>query len=102
MSLFYSEGLRDRGVAKRHRDHLVPCRVLVDRTTMNPADSRGLSESTVVPVNISPEEHVRLGGIFADHVGTYAAMLSSPVAAMSDFGQQRYISSGAQLHPYLL
>jgi hypothetical protein len=99
--LFYSEASLDGLGGKRHRDHVVPCRVIVDRMIMHPGDIRELLESAVVLVELSREEHLRLGGIFADHEAIYGEMLASPVADIIDLGFRRYERSGIEIHPYI-
>src|SRR5262249_40427218 len=50
--------------AKLHREHVVPCRVLVDRMIMDPSECRALLETAVIIASVTSEEHGPLGGIF--------------------------------------
>ena len=61
--------------AKLHREHVVPCRVLVDRMIMNPSECRALLETAVIIASVTPTEHRRLGGIYTHHKDLYRRML---------------------------
>ena len=86
---------------QRQQDHLVPCRVLVDRMIMNPNECRALLETAVVLVEVSGEEHRRLGGIYADHEEVYGQMLNAPVSELEELGLLRYDRKGIETAPYI-
>lgn len=76
--------------AKRQGDHLVPCRVLVDRMIMEPSECRQLLETAVVLVEVSGDEHRKLGGIYKHHPEVYAEMLTADIPELPGLGWQRY------------
>jgi hypothetical protein len=52
-------------------EHVVPCRVLIDRMIMHPRRIRPLLEHTVFLARVTREEHARLGGIYTHHRKLY-------------------------------
>jgi hypothetical protein len=76
--------------AKRHREHVVPCRVLVARMIMNPSECRELLETAVIIADVTPAEHVQLGGIYTHHQNLYGRMLKAPVSQLPSLGWERY------------
>jgi hypothetical protein len=85
--------------AKLHREHIVPCRVLVDRMIMNPAECRALLETAVVIASVTEAEHRRLGGIYKDTPDLYRRMLKGSVARLPKRGMERYTVTGIALQP---
>jgi hypothetical protein len=86
--------------APRHEtaiEHVVPCRVLVDRMIMNPRQVRRLLEEAVILARVTQEEHLRLGGIYVHHRKLYGWMLKSPVEKLSLQGRRRYAKAGIKL-----
>lgn len=80
-------------------DHIVPCRVLVDRMIMDPAMCSEILEQCVVLARITKHEHARLGGIFSDHEPVYAQMLSEPIEELETLGLERYARKAISLRP---
>jgi len=99
--LFFTEGSLGGKEAKRQKEHVVPCRVLVDRMIMNPVECRALLESAVVLAEVSGDEHRALGGIYANHPDLYAEMLITPVSDLPDLGLQRYKRAGIVVHGFV-
>lgn len=95
---FISEGVRSSG-EKGHGEHVVPCRVLVDRMIMEPGQCAELLNDAVVIALVTKAEHQRLGGIYTHHPELYAEMLTVPVADLAGLGSQRYQRAGISLHP---
>jgi hypothetical protein len=82
-----------------HREHVVPCRVLVDRMIMNPTECRALLERAVVIASVTPAEHRRLGGIWTHHADLYRRMLKAHVSRLPRRGMERYSAMGIALQP---
>jgi hypothetical protein len=101
VATFYTTPSLDESGTKRHKDHLVPCRVLVDRMIMNPGECRAVLEDAVVLVELSRAEHLALGGIFADHADLYAEMLAAQVADLFSLGRLRYERVGIAIEPFI-
>lgn len=80
-----------------HLEHVVPCRVLVDRMIIDPAQCRDLLAEAVVLAVVTREEHKTLGGIFTHHRDLYAEMLKAPVPDLPALGRKRYRRSGIKL-----
>ena len=78
-------------------DHVVPCRVLVDRMIMDPSHCGPLLMAGVVLAKITKAEHRQLGGIFTHHAAVYELMLSAPVTDLPGFGHDRYRAAGIEL-----
>jgi hypothetical protein len=96
---FVSTAAANTHGAKLHREHVVPCRVLVDRMIMNPSDCRALLETGVVIASVTPEEHRRLGGIYTHHEDLYRRMLRAHVSRLPRRGMERYSATGIELQP---
>lgn len=87
-------------VATRHdvdREHVVPCRVLVDRLIMNPAECKEVLTHAAVLALVTKAEHRRLGGIFVNHAEVYDRMLEAEVTDLEALGIERYQRSGIAL-----
>jgi len=97
-TLYISAAAR-RSRSRLHREHIVPCRVLVDRMIMNPAECRALLESAVVIASVTPAEHRRLGGIWTHHADLYRRMLRAQVLRLPRRGMERYSTTGIALQP---
>jgi len=82
---------------KVHVDHVVPCRVLVDRMIINPRECRALLETAVLLARVTAAEHQRLGGIYTHHERLYGRMLRAPVERLAALGRERYRASGIVL-----
>jgi hypothetical protein len=67
-------------------EHVVPCRVLVDRMIMRPQDAPALLESALVLARISKSEHSLLGSFHKDPK-LYARMLISPIEKLPSLGR---------------
>ena len=78
-------------------EHVVPCRVLIDRMIMNPRQTRRLLEEGVVLARVTREEHGRLGGIYVHHRKLYWWMLKSPIEKLAAQGRHRYRKAGIKL-----
>ncbi len=72
--------------AIRRLDHVVPCRVLVDRMIKKPNECRELLNTAVVTAYVTPEEHQDLGGIWTHHPDLYAQMHTAPVSQLPELG----------------
>jgi hypothetical protein len=83
--------------AKLHREHIVPCRVLVDRMIMNPSECRALLGRAVVIAWVAEAEHERLRFRFVDVEPLYGRMLKASVGRLSKLGMERYINTGIDL-----
>jgi hypothetical protein len=77
-------------------EHVVPCRVLVDRMIMRPQDAPELLEGALVLARISNLEHSRLGGVHTTPK-LYARMLTYPINKLPSLGRQRYRAVGIVL-----
>jgi hypothetical protein len=71
-------------------DHVVPCRVLVDRMIMKPADCANLLRRAIQLARITKEEHRSLGGIYTHYEDLYDRMLHAPVGRLASLGRERY------------
>jgi hypothetical protein len=80
------------------KEHVVPCRVLVDRMIMQPRQIRRLLEEGVILARITQREHLQLGGIYVDHRKLYWWMLNSPIEKLPTQGKRRYQKAGIRLH----
>jgi hypothetical protein len=78
-------------------DHVVPCRVLVDRMIMKSADCADLLTRAIVLARITKDEHHGLGGIYTDHEDLYDRMLRAPVGRLPSLGRKRYRDSEIEL-----
>lgn len=78
-------------------DHVVPCRVIVDRMIMNPAECEALLQESIVIARITKDEHRKLGGIWADHPEVYARLLTAPVGELHTIGLERYSNKGVKV-----
>lgn len=81
-------------IVKTDLEHIVPCRVLVDRMIMDPASCGELLRESVVLAMVTKDEHRALGGIFTHHVRLYEKMLLAPIAELPTLGLDRYSGSG--------
>jgi len=97
---FISTGAARSG-AKRHREHVVPARVLVDRMIMNPDECRVLFDTAVIIASVTPVEHRKLGGIYTHHEELYRRMLPADVSRLPGLGNQRYLDSGVKIRPII-
>jgi hypothetical protein len=84
---------------ERHREHVVPVRILVDRMIMKPSECESLLSEAIVIAHVSRGEHKALGGIFVDHQTIYEMMLHAEVSNLPDLGRERYRATGILLHP---
>ena len=96
---FISTAAANTRGAKLHREHVVPCRVLVDRMIMNPSECRALLETAVIIASVTPGEHRRLGGIYTHHQDLYRRMLKAHVSRLPRRGVERYSATGIALQP---
>jgi hypothetical protein len=96
---FISAGAGEARGAPLHLEHVVPCRVLVDRMIMNPSECRALLETSVVIAWVTPAEHKLLGGIYPRHVDLYGRMLKAQVSQLPRLGEERYRATGIALNP---
>jgi hypothetical protein len=83
---------------ERHREHVVPVRVLVDRMIMNPSDCDSLLSAAIVIAHVSRDEHRDLG-FLVDHQAIYEGTLDAAVSDLPDLGLKRYDAAGIVLHP---
>jgi hypothetical protein len=96
---YISTGAANMPDAKRHLEHVVPSRVLVDRMIMNPRECRALLDRAVIIASVTPEEHRELGGIFTHHEDLYRRMLAADVSWLIRLGKKRYRDSEIKLQP---
>jgi hypothetical protein len=96
---FISTGAANARGAKLHREHIVPCRVLVDRMIMNPSECRVLLEKAVIIASVTEAEHRQLGGIYTHHADLYRRMLKAHVSRLPKRGLERYSAVGIALRP---
>jgi len=96
---FISTGSARTSGAERHREHVVPSRVLVDRMIMNPSECRALLDTAVIIASVTPAEHQSLGGIFTHHEELYNRMLAADVSQLPSLGQERYLNSKVKIQP---
>jgi hypothetical protein len=94
---YISAGAGNTRGAKLHREHVVPCRVLVDRMIMNPSECRALLEKAVIIASVTEAEHRRLGGIYTHHAELYGRMLKAHVSRLRQRGLERYTAVGITL-----
>jgi hypothetical protein len=94
---FISTAAANSRGANLHREHVVPCRVLVDRMIMNPSECRALLETAVIIASVTPTEHRRLGGIYTHHEDLYRRMLKAHVSRLPRRGMERYSATGISL-----
>lgn len=92
---FVSSAGRDSATADL--DHVVPCRVIVDRMIMNPSSCEALLQQSIVLARITNQEHRRLGGIYQDHRDLYARMLTCGLEDLAALGMIRYEAKGIGL-----
>jgi hypothetical protein len=74
----------------RRKEHVVPCKVLVDPMINNPSECPELLATAVIIAHVTPEEHRRLGGIYKDFKDLYDRMLKEPVSQLESLGRERY------------
>lgn len=86
-----------RDAASADLDHVVPCRVIVDRMIMDPSSCEALLQQSIVLARIAKEEHRRLGGIYQDHRDLYARMLTCGLDELAALGMNRYEAKGIRL-----
>lgn len=96
---YISTGAANRPHGKLHREHLVPCRVLVDRMIMKPRECRALLDTAVIITSVTPKEHRQLGGIFLDHEELYGEMLKADISRLPMLGKERYADKKIKLQP---
>ena len=84
---------------ERHREHVVPVRVLVDRMIMNPSECESLLSEAIVIAHVGRGEHKALGGIFVDHQTIHEVILDAEVSNLPVLGRERYRATGIVLHP---
>lgn len=82
-----------------HLDHIVPCRVLVDRLIMAPDDAGAILGHGVVLARVTGDEHRRLGGIYVDHREVYAKLLRAKPRRLEEVGLERYAAAKIRLGP---
>lgn len=80
-------------------DHVVPCRVLVDRMLMDPSVCEAVLSRAVLHARITRAEHLALGGIFTHHEHLYGRMLTCPPDDLVELGRDRYRAVGIELVP---
>jgi hypothetical protein len=78
-------------------DHVVPCRVLVDRMIMNPDECAHILGRAIVLARITKAEQRALGRIYTDFERLYARMLRAPVSKLPSLGRERYRACGIEL-----
>lgn len=78
-------------------DHVVPCRVLVDRMIMKSSECEWLLNEAVVLARITKSQHTALGGIYQHHRELYAQLLSAPVGQLAALGTERYRAAAITL-----
>jgi hypothetical protein len=78
-------------------EHIVPCRVIVDRMIMRPTQIRRLLEECVLLARVTQAEHHRLGGIYTHHRKLYWWRLKSPIDKLPGQGRRRYQKAGVSL-----
>src|SRR5262249_31347066 len=88
-----------RSGAMRHREHVVPSRVLVDRMIMNPRKCRVLLDTAVIIASVTPQEHRKLGGIYTHFEELYREMLAADVSQLPGLGRKRYLKKRIKLRP---
>lgn len=96
---FISTAAANARLVNPHREHVVPCRVLVDRMIMNPGECRELLDTAVIIASITPKEHKQLGGIFTHHEVLYGEMLKAQVSELPSLGRKRYSAVKITLQP---
>ncbi|HEY6696582.1 MAG TPA: hypothetical protein VIZ67_00020 [Acidimicrobiales bacterium] len=80
-------------------DHVVPCRVLVDRMIMDPDECADLLRRAIVLARIRKDEHRRLGGIYTHHKDLYERMLGAAVGRLPSLGRERDRRCDVELAP---
>jgi hypothetical protein len=95
--MYTTEAARDAPRSTTAIEHVVPCRVLIDRMIMKPRQIRPLLEQAVILARVTREEHAQLGGIYVHHRKLYWWMLKSPIANLPAQGRRRYQKSGIKL-----
>jgi hypothetical protein len=80
-------------------EHVVPCRVLVDRMIMHPNRVRRLLENGVVLALITKPQHRKLDHFALKHPTLYGSMLKSPAEKLHRLGLRRYLNAGITLIP---
>lgn len=81
------------------RDHIVPCRVLVDRMIMAPDRCEEILQHGIELARVTKAEHQALGGIYTHHSGLYERMLKASPEELVPLGLERYRSQHIALHP---
>jgi hypothetical protein len=87
---FVSSGALNSGEVPLHREHVVPCRLLVERMMMDPAECRALLETAVVIARVTAAEHRQIGGLYPRHENLHRRMLEAPVSLLPELGMERY------------
>jgi hypothetical protein len=82
----YISAAAGRSRTRLHLEHVVPCRVLVGRMIMNPAECRPLLERAVIIASVTPAEHRH-------------RMLKAHVSRLPRRGMERYSATGIALEP---
>lgn len=95
----YISAAAARSRSRLHLEHVVPCRVLIDRMIMDPTECRALLERAVIIASVTQAEHRRLGGIWTDHADLYRRMLKAHVSRLPRRGMERYSATGIALKP---
>jgi hypothetical protein len=70
-------------------DHVVPCRVLVDRMIMKPSECELLLTEAVVLARITKSQHKALGGSTSIIEMLYTRLLRAPVHQLVGLGAER-------------
>jgi hypothetical protein len=80
-------------------DHVVPCRVLVDRMIMDPDVCATLLRRAILLARISKDEHRTLGGIYTHYkdLDLYGRMLRAAVGRLPSLGREHYRKCGIEL-----
>jgi hypothetical protein len=79
-----------RGGAKKHIEHVVPVRVIVDRMIRQPRSVDRLLRTCVVLAEVTPEEHHRIGTLVTTHAELYEQMRACPLDDLVHRGWRRY------------
>jgi hypothetical protein len=82
-----------------HLEHVVPCRVLMERMIKDSGECRALLEKAVVIARVTPEEHRRIGGLYPRHLDVYGRMLKAPVSLPTTWTGRRWGTAGREVLP---
>ena len=82
-----------------HVEHVVPIRVLVERMLVCRDEPSEVFASSLLAI-CRKSEHERIGPLLKAHRPVYKKMIdpSTPLAALSDLGRQRYERASIDLH----